>query len=97
MQLPKFTKNFTYVMPEGSRVYIPQELRTEAYNKIAKNVEMLEQAASKADKNMYFIPKKDNVLMNFGPHTTLIDINLKNSEIIHKMNDVIHKTYRTIK
>ena len=97
MQLPSFTKKFTYIQPEGSRVFIPQELKTEAYNKIAKNVEMLEQAASRVNKNVYFVPKQENVLMNFGPYTTLIDVKLKDSQVIHQMNDVISKTYSTIK
>ena len=97
MQLPNFTKKFTYIKPENSRVFIPQELETEAYNKIAKNIDMLEQAAKIADKDIFFVPKKDNALMNFGPYSTLIDVKLQDSEIIHSLNDIIHKTYRTVK
>ena len=97
MQIPKIAQGYSYVKPETSRVFLPLELKTEAYNKIAKNINMLEQAANKADKDVFFIPKKDNVLMNFGPYSTLIDVKLQDSEIIRKMNDIIKKTYTTIK
>jgi len=97
MQIPKIAQGYNYVKPETSRVFLPSELKTEAYNKIAKNIDMLEQAANLANKDIFFVPKKDNVLMNFGPYSTLIDVKLQDSEIVHNMKDVIKKTYTTLK
>ena len=97
MQIPKIAQAYSYVKPETSRVFLPSELKTEAYNKIAKNIDMLEQAANKANKDIFFVPKKDNVLMNFGPYSSVIDVKLQDSEVLRQMNDLIHKTYRIVK
>lgn len=97
MQVNKVAqKAFTYVKPENSRVFIPLELEVAAYNKIANGANMLEQAAKVVDKDIKFAPKGKNVLMNFGPFTSLIDVELSENEVLSQMHDLIRKTYTTI-
>ena len=97
MQVNKVAqKTFTYVKPEASRVYIPLEIETKAFNKIASGINMLEQAAKVVDKDIKFAPKGKNVLMNFGPYTSMIDVELSENEVLSQMHDLIRKTYTTV-
>ena len=87
---------YTCIKPQKSRVYIPLELADEAYNKVAKHTRFLEQAAKVADKDVLFVPKGENVLMNFGPNTAYLDMQASDNKIMDDMHELIRRTYTTL-
>lgn len=88
---------FNYVKTPKSKVFLPVELEDEVYNKIAKELPKLEKIAEITNRPIYFAPKGNNVLMNYGPFTSVIDNNTLQADMATKMYEHINKVNKLTK
>ena len=85
----------TYVKPASSKVFVPQELSTHLFNKLAPEMDKLEYAAQTINKPMYFYPlSSKDTLMNFGPYTSIIRNDLPEKELSQLLREAVDKTYK---
>ena len=48
------------------------------------------------DNDVIFVPKGENVLMNFGPNTAYLDMQAPDNKIMSDMQELVRRTYTTV-
>lgn len=88
----KFTNLFEY---RGStdRVHLASDMNKITFTQISLIRGELEKIAKKGKTEFTFMQHKnsDSILMNCGPHTSLFDWSLSQSEIVEKANELLAK------
>lgn len=84
-----------YFKPKKSRVFIPEELGTDIYNKLQAEKDNLEYVCNKVKKDVYFYPLSNKrTLMNFGPHTSVISNDVSSKNLKEILRTAADKTYK---
>ena len=87
-------QGLTFVKDNKSKVFRPQELSTEFFNKLNPEMDRLEYAAQKVKKPIYFYPlSEERSLMNFGTYTYVINNDLPQKELSELLSKCVQKTY----